>query len=117
MEARQKSYSMLTSVLANGRTYTLTGHGIEGLTTNLQSLVTTETKLGGLEVHLVFRLWSNIDEPNMGQERICGIGWTFYSLSSLVNMLLGRAETDPDTMSTSHVVATGCQLTFTASTD
>lgn len=93
-------------------------HGIEGLTTNLQSLVTIEKELGGLEVYLGFRLRSKIsDEPNMGQERICGIGWTFYSLSPLVNMLLKRVETDPDTMSTSHVVATGCQLTFTASAD
>lgn len=71
-------------------------HGIEGLTTNLQSLVTMEKELSGLEVHLGFRLRSKRNEPYIGQERLHGIRWTFYSLSLLIDTLLGRVEANPE---------------------
>lgn len=68
---------------------------IEGLTTNLQSLVTMRNDLDQLDVQLGFRIQPGVDKINLGQRYVNGIGWSFYSLSSLVDMLLGRVETAP----------------------
>ena len=87
-------------------------NGIEGLTTNLQSLVTMERELYRLAVHLGFRMRSSPDEPHVGQDRIGGIGWTFYSLSTLVNMLLGHEKIDPkhERLIHSWFIIHGCKV-------
>ena len=69
--------------------------GIEGLTTNLQSLVTMRNDLDQLNVQLGFRIQSGVEKIILGQRYVNEIGWSFYSLSSLVDMLLGRVETTP----------------------
>ena len=68
---------------------------LEGLTTNLQSLVTMRNDLDQLDVQLGFCTRLPDTKINIGQKYINGIGWSFYSLSSLVDMLLGRVETTP----------------------